>query len=68
MDSRELDRLDRRALLRGTAMLGAGAMMMRPLPTLAANGPMAAIRKGGRGLAGVGQTAARLDRPFLDRG
>lgn len=45
MDFRELDRLDRRALLRGTAMLGAGAMMMRPLPTLAASGPMAAIRK-----------------------
>ena len=35
----------RRELIRGTAMLGAGAMLMRPLPTLAADGPMAAIRK-----------------------
>ena len=45
MDFGNVDKLNRRALLRGTAMLGAGAMMMRPLPTLAASGPMAAIRK-----------------------
>ena len=45
MDFGNVDKLNRRALLRGTAMMGAGAMMMRPLPTLAANGPMAAIRK-----------------------
>jgi len=41
MDFRELDRLDRRALLRGTAMLGAGAMMMRPLPDAAARAALA---------------------------
>lgn len=45
MDFRTFDRLNRRDLIRGTAMLGAGAMLMRPLPSLAAAGPMADIRK-----------------------
>ncbi|WP_411157952.1 M20/M25/M40 family metallo-hydrolase [Sphingopyxis sp. LK2115] len=45
MDIRELDRLNRRELIRGAAMLSAGAALMRPLPTIAADGPMAAIRK-----------------------
>lgn len=45
MDFRNFDRLNRRDMIRGTAMLGAGAMLMRPLPSLAATGPMAAIRK-----------------------
>lgn len=45
MDFRTTETLDRRALIRGTAMLGAGAMLMRPLPSFAATGPMAAIRK-----------------------
>jgi acetylornithine deacetylase/succinyl-diaminopimelate desuccinylase-like protein len=45
MDFRTFDRLGRRDLIRGTAMLGAGAMLMRPLPSLAAAGPMADIRK-----------------------
>ena len=44
MDFRTFDRLNRRDMIRGTAMLGAGAMLMRPLPSLAAAGPMAAIR------------------------
>jgi len=45
MDFRTFDRLGRRDLIRGTAMLGAGAMLMRPLPSFAAAGPMADIRK-----------------------
>ena len=45
MDFRSIDRLDRRSLIRGGAMLGAGAMVMRPLPTLAASSQSAAIRK-----------------------
>ncbi|MGQ2928956.1 MAG: M20/M25/M40 family metallo-hydrolase [Sphingopyxis sp.] len=45
MDFRTFDRLNRRDVIRGTAMLGAGAMLMRPLPSLAATGPMAEIRK-----------------------
>ncbi|KQZ64359.1 twin-arginine translocation pathway signal protein [Sphingopyxis sp. Root1497] len=45
MDFRTFDRLNRRDLIRGTTMLGAGAMLMRPLPSLAATGPMAGIRK-----------------------
>jgi acetylornithine deacetylase/succinyl-diaminopimelate desuccinylase-like protein len=44
MDFRTFDRLNRRDLIRGTAMLGAGAMLMRPLTSFAATGPMAAIR------------------------
>ena len=45
MDFHATEGWNRRELIRGTAMLGAGAMLMRPLPTLAADGPMAAIRK-----------------------
>ena len=45
MDFRTFDRLNRRDVIRGTAMLGAGAMLMRPLPSLATTGPMADIRK-----------------------
>ncbi|MBD3731233.1 MAG: twin-arginine translocation pathway signal protein, partial [Sphingopyxis sp.] len=37
--------LERRGLLRGAAMLGAGAMAMSPLPALAASSQSAAIRK-----------------------
>ena len=37
--------IDRRGLVRGTAILGAGAMLMRPLPALAKGGDMAAIRR-----------------------
>ncbi|QUM73618.1 M20/M25/M40 family metallo-hydrolase [Sphingopyxis granuli] len=45
MDFHATEGWNRRELIRGTAVLGAGAMLMRPLPTLAADGPMAAIRK-----------------------
>lgn len=45
MDFHAAEGWNRRELIRGTAMLGTGAMLMRPLPTLAADGPMAAIRK-----------------------
>ena len=45
MDFHATEGWNRRELIRGTAMLGAGAMLMRPLPMLAADGPMAAIRK-----------------------
>lgn len=45
MDFHATEGWNRRELIRGTAMLGAGAMLMRPLPTLAADSPMAAIRK-----------------------
>ncbi|AMG75780.1 M20/M25/M40 family metallo-hydrolase [Sphingopyxis granuli] len=45
MDFHATEGWNRRELIRGTAMLGAGAMLMRPLPTLAADGPMAEIRK-----------------------
>src|SRR3546814_2670546 len=45
MDFRELDRLNRRDMLRGTAMLGAGAAFMQPIPLWAQSGTMADIRK-----------------------
>jgi len=45
MDFHATEGWNRRELIRGTAMLGAGAMLMRPLTTLAADGPMAVIRK-----------------------
>ncbi|MDZ3830523.1 MAG: M20/M25/M40 family metallo-hydrolase [Sphingopyxis sp.] len=45
MDFRSFDAFNRRDLIRGAAMLGAGAMAMRPLPSLAANSQSAAIRK-----------------------
>ena len=45
MDFRNNDPMDRRNLMRGAALLSAGAMIMRPLPSFAAEGPMAAIRK-----------------------
>jgi acetylornithine deacetylase/succinyl-diaminopimelate desuccinylase-like protein len=44
MDFRN-DRPNRRDLIRGAAMLGAGAAVMRPLPVLAASSQTAAIRK-----------------------
>ncbi len=44
MDFGTVDRLDRRAMIRGAAMLGAGAAFMRPLPLLAQSDAMAAIR------------------------
>ncbi|HEV7341076.1 MAG TPA: M20/M25/M40 family metallo-hydrolase [Sphingopyxis sp.] len=44
MDFRN-DRPNRRDLIRGAAMLGAGAAVMRPLPVLAAGSQSAAIRK-----------------------
>ena len=43
MDFRELDRLNRRDMLRGTAMLGAGAALMQPLPLWAQSGTMTDI-------------------------
>ncbi|MDO9364150.1 MAG: M20/M25/M40 family metallo-hydrolase [Sphingopyxis sp.] len=45
MDFRYLNRLNRRDMLRGTAMLGAGAAFMQPVPLWAQSGTMAAIRK-----------------------
>lgn len=45
MDLRNVDRLGRRDLIRGAAMLSAGAMLMRPMPSLAAADPLADIRK-----------------------
>lgn len=45
MDFRDLNRLNRRDMLRGTAMLGAGAAFMQPVPLWAQSGTMAAIRK-----------------------
>ncbi|WP_447760995.1 M20/M25/M40 family metallo-hydrolase [Sphingopyxis panaciterrae] len=45
MDFLELNRLNRRDIIRGTAMLGAGAAFMRPLPLLAQSGSMADVRK-----------------------
>lgn len=44
MDFRNVDALGRRQLIRGTAMLGAGAALMRPLTGLAATSQTAAIR------------------------
>ena len=45
MDFRTVDKPNRRELMRGTAMLGAGAMLMRPLPLFAQSGTTTAIRK-----------------------
>lgn len=45
MDFRNVDALGRRQMIRGTAMLGAGAALMRPLTGLAATSQTAAIRK-----------------------
>ncbi|MGV3731484.1 MAG: M20/M25/M40 family metallo-hydrolase [Sphingopyxis sp.] len=45
MDFRNADRPNRRDLIRGAAMLGAGAAVMAPFPTLAASSQSAAIRK-----------------------
>jgi acetylornithine deacetylase/succinyl-diaminopimelate desuccinylase-like protein len=45
MDFRNFERLNRRDMLRGTAMIGAGAAFMHPLPLLAQSGSMADIRK-----------------------
>ena len=45
MDFRDLNRLNRRDMLRGTAMLGAGAAFMQPVPLWAQSGTMTAIRK-----------------------
>ena len=45
MDFRELNRLNRRDMLRGTAMLGAGAAFMQPVPLWAQSGTMTDIRK-----------------------
>ena len=46
MDFRNNDPMDRRNLMRGAALLSAGAMIMRPLPSFAAEGPMAASAAG----------------------
>ena len=45
MDFRYIDRPNRRELIRGAVMLGAGAAMMSPLPILAASSQTSAIRK-----------------------
>ena len=45
MDFRTTDRPNRRDLIRGAAMLGAGAAIMAPFPALAASSQSAAIRK-----------------------
>lgn len=45
MDFRTVDPMDRRNMLCGAAMLGAGAALMRPLPLMAQSGAMADIRK-----------------------
>ena len=45
MNFRDADRPNRRDLMRGAAMLGAGAAMMSPFPVLAASSQSAAIRK-----------------------
>jgi acetylornithine deacetylase/succinyl-diaminopimelate desuccinylase-like protein len=45
MDMRDIDRLNRRDMLRGAAMLGAGTAFVRPLPLLAQSGSTADIRK-----------------------
>jgi len=44
MDFRHIARLNRRDMLRGAAILSAGAAMMRPLPVLAQSDPMAALK------------------------
>ena len=44
MDFRNADRPNRRELIRGAAMLGAGAAMMSPLPALAASSQLALLR------------------------
>lgn len=45
MNDRQIDRLDRRAMIRGAAMLSAGAILMRPGPILAADTRTKAIGK-----------------------
>ena len=45
MDFRNVDTPNRRDMIRGAAMLGAGATLMSPLPLLAQSGAMADIRK-----------------------
>ncbi|WP_447760998.1 M20/M25/M40 family metallo-hydrolase [Sphingopyxis panaciterrae] len=45
MDFRDIDRLNRRDMIRSAAMLGAGAAFMQPLPLLAQAGSLADIRK-----------------------
>ncbi|WP_411339626.1 M20/M25/M40 family metallo-hydrolase [Sphingopyxis sp. J-6] len=45
MDFRDTDRLNRRDIIRGTAMLGAGAAFLQPLPLFAQAGSLADIRK-----------------------
>ena len=58
MDFREFDRLNRRDMLRGTAMLGAGAAFMQPLPLWAQSGSMSDIRKAAE--AGKGASIKRI--------
>jgi len=45
MDFRDIDRLNRRDMIRSAAMLGAGAAFMQPLPLLAQAGSLADVRK-----------------------
>src|SRR3546814_15909943 len=45
MDFRNVDKLNRRDMIRGAAMLGAGATLIAPVPLWAQSGPMADIRK-----------------------
>src|SRR3546814_4389620 len=45
MDFRNVDKLNRRDMIRGAAMLGAGATLIAPLPLWAQSGTMADIRK-----------------------
>src|SRR3546814_5078764 len=44
MDFRNVDKLNRRDMIRGAAMLGAGATLIAPLPLWAQSGTMADIR------------------------
>ncbi|MBA4752148.1 MAG: twin-arginine translocation signal domain-containing protein, partial [Sphingopyxis sp.] len=45
MDNPDNGRLDRRQMLRASAMAGAGAVMLQPLPVLAKAGGLDEIRK-----------------------
>src|SRR3546814_257650 len=45
MDFRNVDKLNRRDMIRGAAMLGAGATLIAPVPLWAQSGTMADIRK-----------------------
>src|SRR3546814_14827485 len=58
MDFRNVDKLNRRDMIRGAAMLGAGATLIAPVPPWAQSGTMADIRQAAE--AGKAASVKRL--------